>query len=370
MIEGFCSRPVFVGLESCVDIWATLKSLESLNDLSNRTRSGLKKELRLAVAGLKADRGDEIPVDGRDLDVLIQELEQISTLETSIGGGGAIQTSQLLSLGAEPYFVGSYSKRQIAGSPFSRANFDLAMVNDGYPVSIILQLAGDRFILCEGRGRRIDDLLDHIKTLPKKLKSAPRPAAISLSGWHVLFGLGVEDAQVNEVVRALGSIREIKFPLATDTGGFGRMSDFEIRRLWRIYRMFDVLSTNEIEFQRLCSVMGLSGDENSIMYGLMSLGGNIGTLWLHKREYQKSISRMFSHDRLAFAQEFASAAGCLRVETGRFPQRTEIYSKAGPGRSLVVDGVVMTRGIRAGQFKTEVGAGDVSFASFLYSLLL
>jgi hypothetical protein len=382
-------KDVFIGLESSTDIWVSLVSLEALLDLSKKTESGMDDELRLAYESLRDNVGDEVPVDGRDLEVLIEELKSCSHMDVSIGGGAAIQCSQFLSLGAKAHYLGNYYPSQIKETLFSRSDFSMAQPSELNPRSIVLQFSGDRFILGSGRGRRIAELRDYIKSLPQTIAGhlktsggsgvskgsvmlgrSGKPDAISLVGWHVLFALGVEDADVDMVVSALKSLRNMQIPMFTDTGGFGKMDDVEIRKLWRIYEMFDILAMNEVEFLRLSRVFSLRGDEDERQKELMILGEKTGTLWLHTKAYQKSISCKFDADRLAAAQEFASAAGCLRVETGGFPTSKEIESLSMPGRSSESRGVVKTAGLQSRRIRSEVGAGDVSCASFLWKLLV
>jgi hypothetical protein len=380
-------KDVFIGLESSTDIWVSLVSLEDLLDLSKKTESGMGDELRLAYESLRDNVGDEVPVDGRDLEVLIEELRSCSHMDVSIGGGAAIQCSQFQSLGAKAHFLGNYYPSQIKGTLFSRSDFSMAQPSELNPRSIVLQFSGDRFILGSGRGRRIADLRGYIKSLPQTIAGCSgvcgsksegsgisgrsgKPDAISLVGWHVLFALGVEDADVDMVVSALKSLRNMQIPMFTDTGGFGKMDDAEIRKLWRIYEMFDILAMNEVEFLRLSRVFSLRGDEDERQKELMALGEKTGTLWLHTKAYQKSISCEFDADRLAAAQEFASAAGCLRVETGGFPTSKEIESMSRPERSSESRGVVRTAGLQSRRIRSEVGAGDVSCASFLWKLLV
>jgi hypothetical protein len=376
-------KDVFVGLESSTDIWVSLNSLEALLDLSEKTESCMGDELRLAYESLRDNVGDEVPVDGQDLEVLIEELKSCSRMDVSIGGGAAIQCSQFLSLDATAHYLGNYYPSQIKGTPFSRSDFSMARPSELNPRSIVLQFSGDRFILGSGKGRRIADLRDYIKSLPQTVAGSSRisegtgiaggsgkPDAISLVGWHVLFALGVEDADVDMVLSSLKRLRKLQIPMFTDTGGFGKMNDVEIRKLWRIYEMFDILAMNEVEFSRLSKVFSLRGDEDEKMKELMTLGEMTGTVWLHTRAYQKSVSRRFDADRLAAAQEFASAAGCLRVETGGFPTSKEIDSQSRPGRSSEFREVVKTEGLKSRRVRSEVGAGDVSCASFLWKLLV
>ncbi len=367
-------KDVFVGLESSTDIWVSLSSLEALLDLSKTTKSGMGEELRLAYECLRDNVGDEVPVDGRDIEVLVEELKSCSHMDVSIGGGAAIQCSQFLSLEARAHYLGNYYPSQVEGTLFSLSDFSLAQPSELNPRSIVLQFLGDRFILSSGKGRRIADLREYIKSLPEMLaKSSREPDAISLVGWHVLFALGVDDDDVATVVSALQglkSLENLEIPMFTDTGGFGRMDDNEIRKLWEIYETFDILAVNEREFQRLSDVFSLRGDEDERLRELMALGEKIETIWLHAKTYQKSISCEFDTDRLIAAQEFATAAGCLRVETGGFPTSKEIESQNGPGRSSESRGVVKTAGIQSRRVRSEVGAGDVSCASFLWKLLI
>ncbi len=363
---------VFVGLESSIDVWTSLTSLEALLDLSKKTKSGMGDELRLAYKGLKNNSGDEIPVDGKDIDVLMEELKPISRTRTSIGGGAAIQCSQFLSLGCRAHFLGNYYPEQIGGSFFSKSDFSMGQPSTLNPKSIVLQFSGDRFILGMGRGRRIEDLRGYIERLPQMLPqivvSSPRPDAISLVGWHVLFAHGVKDADLAAVISSLQAIRKLKIPMFTDTGGFGKMDDADVRKLWEIYSGFDILGMNEKEFLRLSKVLSLEGDEDERLRKLKDRGGNIETAWLHARDYQKSISTRFDKIRLSLAQEFSSAAGCLRVETGGFPSKAEIDGRNVPGRSTGSGGIVETTSLRSRRFSSEVGAGDVSSAAFLWRL--
>lgn len=359
---------VFVGLESSMDVWTSLTSLEALLNLSEETKSGMEDELRLAYKGLKDNAGDEIPVDGKDIDVLMEELKPISRMRTSIGGGAAIQCSQFLSLGCRAHFLGNYYPEQIGGSLFSKSNFSLGQPSKLNPRSIVLQFSGDRFILGMGRGRRIEDLRGYINRLPQIVVSSPRPDAISLVGWHVLFAHGVKEADLDCVVSSLQAIRKLKIPMFTDTGGFGKMDDNDITKLWEIYSEFDIVGMNEKEFLRLSKVLSLDGDENERLRKLKDMGEIIETIWLHARDYQKSISTRFDEVRLSLAQEFSSAAGCLRVETGGFPSKAEIDSRSDPGRSTESRGIVETTSLKSRRFSSEVGAGDVSSASFLWRL--
>jgi hypothetical protein len=362
-------KNLFIGFESAIDVWVRLKSLGDLLELSHKTKSGMSEELELAHRMLMENKGDEIPVDGKDTNTLINELKRIAPVEISIGGSAAIETSQFLALGANPSYLGNYYPRQIEGSLFSRANFSLARPSDLNPLSIILQTTGDRFILANGEGRRISHLLDYIISLPDFIGSFPTSEAFSLVGWHVLFGLGVSRNDVDAVVSAIRRLRKYKLPMFSDTGGFGKKEDQEIRMLWKIYELFDILSMNEREFQKICNVFSIEGNEEQKLNRLLDFGQNLRTIWLHTREYQICVSRQFGLRRLAGAQEFSSAAGCLRVETGGFPLKREVESRSIPDRSISFRNVVRTDSLKIRDFKTEVGAGDVSAASFLWSLL-
>ncbi|MCJ7444761.1 MAG: hypothetical protein MUO26_09575 [Methanotrichaceae archaeon] len=362
-------RDLFVGLESATDVWVKLRSLNDLIEISSRTKSGMHEELVMAYQMLLKNIGDEIPVDGKATNILIDEIKGVAQIETSIGGSAAIETSQFLALGACPCYLGNYYPRQIEGSPFSKADFSLADPLDLNPISIILQTSGDRFILANGEGRRIDYLLSYIVELPNLVAHSSCSKAFSLVGWHVLFGLGVNLKDVNAVVSSIQRIRKYGLPMFTDMGGFGKKSDQEIRWLWKIYELFDILSMNEREFQKLCDVFSLEGSEEQRLERLMELGRHPKTIWLHTRDYQLSISCQFSPLKLAIAQEFSSAAGCLRVETGDFPSIQEIKSRNAPNRSTNLGNAIRTKSLKIRSFKTEVGAGDVSAASFLWSLL-
>ncbi len=365
-------KEIFVGLESSIDVWVSLNSLEDLLDLSRKTRSGMSNELKYAHECLSDNTGDEIPVDGRDIEVLIEELKPISSMKTSIGGGAAIQCSQFLTLGSKARYLGNYYPQQILGTIFSQSDFSLARPSNQNPRSVVLQIGGDRFILNKGMGRRIGDLRDYIRRLPEIVSSAAkaeRPDAISLVGWHVLFARGVNDADVDLVLAALREIRKLSIPMFTDAGGFGRMDDEGLWGLWRIYESFDILTMNEREFSRLSQVHSLRGDEDERLNGMMARGENVETIWLHTRDYQKSISGEYGRDLLESAQEFATAAGCLRVETGGFPSFEEIAGVNREGRSHESNGVVTTRGLQSRKVCSEVGAGDVCCASFLWKLL-
>jgi len=362
-------KNLFIGLESATDVWVKLKSLDDLLELSCKTKSGMSEELDLAYRMLKKNNGDEIPVDGKDANILINELKGIASIEISIGGSAAIETSQFLALGANPSYLGNYYPHQIEGSIFSRANFSLANPSDLNPLSIILQTTGDRFILANGEGRRISHLLDYIIGLPDLIGSLPVSEAFSLVGWHVLFGLGISGEDVNAVVSAIRRLRKYELPMFSDTGGFGKKNDQEIRMLWKIYELFDILSMNEREFKKICNILSIEGDDEQKLNRLLECGQNLQTIWLHTRDYQMCISRQFVLQKLAKAQEFSSAAGCLRVETGGFPLNQEIESRSIPGRSVLFRNVVRTNSLEIRDFKTEVGAGDVSAASFLWNLL-
>ncbi len=369
-------KDILVGLESSTDIWVSLGSLDALRQLSARTKSGMGDELRHAYECLKENAGDEIPVDGLDLEALIDELKPISSMVASVGGGAAIECSQFMSLGSNAHYLGNYYPLQIRGTLFSKSGFSLARASNLNPKSVVLQSRGDRFILSSGKGRRIDDLRDYIAGLPKMLSSAAnliKPDAISLVGWHVLFAQGVEKSDVDLVVSSIEGIRDgiraFSIPTFTDAGGFGKMGDADIRNLWKIYERFDILTMNEREFSRLSGALSLRGNENERLKEILSRAKNAQTVWLHAKAYQKSLSSEYDKKQLACAQEFASAAGCLRVETGGFPSVEEIERANRPERSFESDGVVTTRGLQSRRVRSEVGAGDVSSASFLWRLL-
>ncbi len=391
-----------VGLESCTDIRAEM-DLNAIEHLAKSTKSGLGKELGRALIALKKGEDGEAAIDGKDTGTLLSEIKNAGIKVTKqLGGNAALESSQLISLGAAVHFAGNFFLSEKEAMPdeifFGKADFRYAHRSGMNPRSIILQHKNSRYILSDGSGRRIESLKKYIASLPgivRKLRAEEKISAISLPGWHVVFADGVADEDERLVKKALSEIKKSGMLMFTDTGGFGTLLDRDIEKLWHIYGAFDVVGMNEFELKRICDALKISSKNiGAAMAGLLKKNRS-HTIWLHTRDFQASASKKFGEGLLRYARENAAAAGVLHVEGRQYPGAKEIFARKKSGRRVRIaavknhfdcgrkafqasleksaalpDGISfsVTPSFAARKLECEVGAGDISAATYLWSL--
>ena len=380
---------VILGLESCTDMQANLKPAE-ISRIANSTKSGLKTELMLAAGTLAKNEDTEIAADGKNLDLLIREIRNAGAkFSATLGGNPSIEASQLLALGANVYFAGNFFQKQKAVFSdeifFKNANMKFATQDKRNPVSLILQHKSSRAILCDGSGRRIGDFRDYISSLPdivREMQKNNSIDAISIPSWHVLFAGGAPKKDIELVKGAVKKIKKSGIMMFTGTGGFEGLSDRELLRLWEIYGTFDVVGMNEFECMRLAEANNItkSMNERGTLSALLEKSG-AHTIWLHTRDFVASASNKFGAQLLKQANKNAAAAGALHVEYGGYPGAKKIFEMMRNRKEKRGDAVCGASGARQNPefskdpgfeisgIKREVGAGDVSSAAYLWSIM-
>lgn len=380
---------VLLGLESCTDMQANLKPAE-ISRIANSTKSGLRDELSLAARTLLRKEDDEIAVDGKNLDLLIREIKNAGAkFSATLGGNPAIEASQLLALGANVYFAGNFFQKQKAVFPddifFKNANMKFAAQDKRNPVSLILQHKSSRVILCDGSGRRMDDLRNCILSLPdvvRKMQKNDALDAISIPSWHVLFAGGAPKKDIELVKGAVKKIKKSGIMMFTGTGGFEGLSDAKLRMLWKIYGTFDVVGMNEFECMRMAKANNIpkSLNEEGTLSALLTTCG-AHTIWLHTRDFVASASNKFGRGALQNANKNAAAAGALHVEFCGYPDAKKIFAMMRNRKEKRGNAVYGASGARQKpefskdmafeiqRIKCEVGAGDVSSATYLWSVV-
>lgn len=396
---------VAVGLESTIDILITFSELEDFKEFSRDYEGELSSYLIRVYETLSAGSGGEIPVDGKGEEA--RELLEMASkagaeVEYAFGGNGAQEAATLEKFGCETIFLGGIFPESFSFlDPEERSSLDasdtsFAWISEDYrPASYIFQATGsNRYILTDGEGRRMDQMRSYIRELPSLIQEIEDSHggldALSLAGWQVLFGMGLDEEDYRLTSRVIEKIRKNTDAfLFSDAGGIGDLDESGMKRLWKIYSLFDVLSMNEDELSLMSRVLSFeSNDEIRNIIDLLEGGRRLKTVWLHSPDYQVSISSEFSRDSLENAQKTAALAGLYKVETGGFPTKNDVsdlrkkrshrkngienkqrikdkYGDSIRGRELVV-----TPCYNAESFVSTVGAGDVSAASYLYSIIL
>lgn len=392
-------KPVMaVGLESTLDIWVTFPSLEHLKNFVRQYTGPLAKYMKDAYTVINDGVGGEVSIDGKadDVQVLIAAAGcRGAQIRYALGGNGGQEAAALRALGANVIFTGCLFPRQLSRlGPEERKHFDridisFACSSEKRPTSVIIQARGtDRYILCEGEGRRIDQLRPYLQRLPSILRRAfnkyGRIDMVNLVGWHVLFANSISDRDFRMVERIIRKIRkDIASPLFTDAGSFAAFDERGKRLLCRIYSMFDILSVNGDEVLEVSRVMGVeTKDEFQAMRNILGSSGEISTIWTHSLDHQASLSTRYGRKILENAQFAAATAGVCRVEKGSYPtledlaQRRKIKEYSEKGLKMVsqttkkhrdkIGGaeLVVTPCYRAREFASTVGAGDVASAAY------
>jgi hypothetical protein len=396
-------KPVIaVGLDSTLDIWVTFPSLTDFRKFIRQYHSSLGEYMEEAYTALRESTGGELPIDGKAGDV--QKFLDVAQLQGArikyaLGGNAGQEAATLKALGANVVFAGYYFPSQLSKLAqeerdyFTGADLSFACSSNMKPVSVIIQARGtNRFILCDGEGRRIAQLRTYLQKLPSILEQVSddygRLDMVNLVGWQVLFGNGINNKDVSMVKRTIGKIRKVvNSPLFADAGSFAAFDKNERRLLSRIYSMFDILSVNGDEVLHVSQAMGAeTKDEFQAMCNILESSECISTVWVHSLYHQASLSTKYSRKLLENAQLTAATAGVCRVEKGAYPtleeiakrRKTKNYSKKGLktaahaskkyGGKIGDAELVVTPCYKARGFESTVGAGDVASAAYTYVL--
>jgi len=391
---------IAVGFDSTVDVWVTFPSLDDLEKFANDYSGSLADQVRTGYKTLAAGRGDEISIDGQ-----LREAQKLLTLtekcgadvKYKLGGNAGQEAASLGALGSGVAFVGViFPSLSTWLSPkdqkfLKKIDLSYAFTTKYRPFSFILQARGtNRYILCEGRGRRIEQLRSYLRGLPNVLERIAdkygKLDMVNLVGWHVLFANGVSDRDFRLVKGIIRKVRNVvDSPLFTDAGGLTAFDERERRLLYRLYSMFDILSVNEDEVLQVSRAIGVeTGDKIQAMHNILESSERLSTIWLHSIDYQASLSTKYGRELLEGAQVAAATAGVCRVEKGTYPTLGELarrrkiknYSKKGLeaaehatkkyGDKIGDAELVVTPCYKARSFSSTVGAGDVSAATYTY----
>jgi hypothetical protein len=394
-------RPVVaVGLDSTVDVWVTFPILDNLEKFANEYSGRLAGQVRKGYKTVAAGKGDEISIDGQleEAQKLVKSAKTRGIdIRYKLGGNGAQEAASFGALGSDIAFVGVISPSLSTWlSPkdqkfLKKINLSYASTSKYKPFSFILQARGtNRYILCEGRGRRIEQLRPYLRELPNALERIldkyGKLDMVNLVGWHVLFANGISDRDFRFVKGVIRKVRNVvDSPLFTDAGGLAAFDEREKRLLHRLYSLFDILSVNEDEVLQVSWAIGAEAkDEIQAMRNILESSEKLSTIWFHSIDYQASLSTKYGRELLEGAQVAAATAGVCRVEKGAYPtlgelaKRREIknYSEKGLkatehatkkyGGKIGDAALVATPCYKARSFASTVGAGDVAAAVYTY----
>lgn len=393
-----------VGLESTVDVLITFSEMGDFENFTQIYEGELSNQVRTGYETVAKGSGGEVPIDGKreEAEKLVNLAEEKGAkIFHQLGGNAAQEAATLERIGSESIFLGALFPKSLSkvsskdSASLEGTETRFARTYDEYaPASYILQVQdGNRYILSEGEGRRIDQLRPYLKDLPNIINQVNEfygsLDALSLVGWQVIFGneLSEEDFKLTcEVIREVREDNE--FFSFTDAGGIGALDEKEREMLWKIYSLFDILSLNEDELFLISEDLGFDKDDIiRAMHDFLEKSENLSTVWLHTPNYQATVTKDFERARLEMAQGFSSIAGLYKVEQGSYPSPDQL-SRLLDERSYVEEGlekkdeiedrygkeiegyeIVITPCYQEESFVSTVGAGDVSSAAFLHSLL-
>lgn len=393
-----------VGLESTVDIIITFPDMNDFQKFAQYYEGGLSEKVDRAYKKVAKGSGDEEPIDGRGKEAqkLLRLAEKKGAeIEYRFGGNAFQEAVALDRLENTSIFLGGIFPKSLSNissdisEVFKKTDIEFARVFDEYsPASYILQAYNsNRYILTDGKGRRIDQLRPYIKNLPVTLRRVKEKYGaldvLSLVGWQVLFGEGMSDQDCQLTLDIIEKIRrENGFLLFTDTGGIGGLNDEEKKMLWKIYSLFDILSLNEDELLEISQILGFEHvDEVKSMLKILENSEKLTTIWVHTPDYQITLSEELEMDCIEKAQDISALAGLYKVERGDYPYHKDI-TRLREERTLTEKGLKKKREIenRYGSeiggyklvvspcyseefFSSTVGAGDVSSAGYISSII-
>lgn len=388
-------KNVIVGLDSCLDAVYHLRSIKDLDELLD-----IHDVYKVAKEYLSKGLGGELPMEERSIvETAMRRLDE-SGIESfyNLGGNGAIQSTSLAKMGKEHVSVQFYgvwfskvletlkTRNADAWREISEITKLLPPDDVNFPVSLILELGKERFIVAHGQGRRIND----ISKIVAKLKDF-RADIYSIGGIHAILATAANaphDPGVSfffrEIHAALEKLRE-RSHLVIDCGSFSPYSEEMLRKMFEnIFSRSEILSLNEIELLELCNAIGIplpqsvDFDLKSEMSAKLLDFGDMDAVWVHGADYSLSV-RKKSYHSLIIPMYIASAAGAWRVYTSRPPSLDEIIHvlkhwkpKKAPPPICNFHGytVETVPSFEPPQIKATVGAGDTAAAGFVLGLSL
>lgn len=394
---------IAAGFLSLLDVWVNFSCLNDFARFARNYKGTLSKHVKEGYKTIRAGRGDEVSINGetKEAQKLVEAAKKLgANIKCTLGGNGGHEAAALKALGSNVIFIGAVSPDQIAKLSlesrkfFEGVDFSFARISRGYsPSGYILQAQGtNRYVLSEGRGRRINQLRSYLQNLPNALTRIRdrygRLDMVNLVGWHGLFANGISNKDFRLVEEMIRKIRnEVSSPLFTDAGSLAAFDKRERFRICRIYSLFDILSMNEDEMLQISQVIGGGAkDEFRAMHSVLEFLERPSTIWLHSLDHQASLSTRYGRELLREAQVTAAAAGVYKVEKGTYPTIRELtrrrkiknYSKKGLevakhaskkyGGKIGGAVLVVTPCYNARDFTSTVGAGDVAAAAYTYTI--
>ena len=393
-----------VGPDFVLDTLVTFPDLANFKKFAVEYSGPFSGHIRIGCKTVSAGRGDEVVIDGKESEAreLVEHAAAFGAdVRISLGGNGAQEAATLAALGCKVFFLGGYSNNQLLELPprdlrlFKKVDLSFASVSEMHKsLSVILQAPGtNRYILNDGRGRRIGRLAPYLQKLPDALREITQKYgkldAVGLVGFHGLFATGIRDHDYRMMKDVINKVRGTNGPLLfTDAGSLAAFTAEQRQLLFKIYSLFDILSVNEDELAQICRAVGISAkDKLRGMSKLLKSSEKLSTIWLHAPHYQASVSTKYGAELLEKAQTFAAAAGVCRVEKGSYPTIKQINSRVKSrdcpetGQRFVSDvarkygnkidgaGLAVTPCYRARDFVSSVGAGDAATAAYAFSLV-
>jgi len=313
----------------------------------------------------------------------------------NLGGNGAIQSTALAKMGSSLIDVSFYGvwfsrvvdilkKRNVeAWREISRLRKLLPPDKENFPVSLIMEYHGERFIVAHGQGRRMKDIMNIIKGLDRQ-----EAYVISLGGFHAILASianGPITKDANKFLRTtesiLKSIRK-KSHLIIDGGSFSAYSkEVLINMFERIYSHAEILSLNKTELSEICNALDINvmrgpglKDEIEMAVQLMKRG-EMDAVWIHGADYSFAVRRKKTIS-LRTPMIIASAAGAWRVYATRPPTMEELKKvlnewplKQEPVPPKISDfDIEAVPSFLPPVVNATVGAGDTATAGFVLGL--
>ncbi len=322
----------YVGVDSTIDRVIEFKNFEQMKSIGRYFKLAKKKLMNNEDFALRIN--ENLDLEG----------------ESYIGGNAAIEVSTFNSLGMNVKFAGTYSKEIFKMENKKTRNFiptisDMSREMKDGVISYIIQLRGipSRFIL-EYKPLKSFDLA---KNVLKKIK-LKKPKFVSIVGWHAMK---FDD----ETVELINKISDSSIAFS-DLVPFKRSESKVLKSIFN----FKIVSMNEFEYKMARKFIG---DRRKIMSKY-----NVDILFIHTHTYQKTyVKNEKWKDVVRRAQEFAVAAGTYRIENMSYPTRRSIETilNISTPRSSFGSNFVKTKTLKPKRIISTVGAGDVTFASYI-----
>jgi len=365
---------IYVGFDSTIDKVFSFSNVKEISSLKQNKK--IKHLIEETVKTISKHSDKEIPIDDfkykKELARYLSPYEKI----VSLGGNAAIESSTFNSLGMDVEFSGTVSKNSIKElkkkNPENVKNFiptisKISYIINSNPTSFIIQIEGkpSRVILCDGEGRRYNDVKNVIK---KSIKLTKPKSYFSLVGWQVSFPEGITKKQENELIDFISELKNKHIKLFVDLGSFEEKYPSKLKRLYKFLLNFDVLSMNETEYELFSRIMKKSLKD-------IFDKSNLSSFYVHSKSYQWSLSKSKEIAEMMYeAQKLSAAAGTFRIEKMKYPtikDLKKILKGKKIKKKIIKKGkfyYVKTKTIKPKKILSTVGAGDVSFASLISSL--